>query len=91
MLRPAVILMGVAYELAIEGVVDTLIVKNLLTSNTADALPAKKIERIISLLASDDIELILSTPELREAAAAAYQFADHLRRRRNDGPHEADL
>ncbi len=87
LLRPAVVLMGVAYELVVEDAVDALITKNLLAANTADQKPAERIRRIKALIASPAVNVILKTPDERTASAAAYDFADVLRMRRNEAAH----
>jgi hypothetical protein len=87
LLRPAVVLMGVAYELVIEEVVDALITKNLLVASTADQKPAERIRRIKALIANPAVNIVLKTPDERTASAAAYDFADVLRLRRNEAAH----
>ena len=88
LLRPAVILMGVAYELAIEQVVVVLANKNLLSTGTPGQLPAKRIERIKELINdTDKVKPVLPTTDSRTAALAAYDFADTLRLRRNEAAH----
>lgn len=88
LLRPAVILVGVAYELAIEEVVAVLATKNLLSTGTPSQLPAKRIDRIKELINdTDKVKVVLSTSDARTAALAAYDFADTLRLRRNEAAH----
>jgi len=85
--RPAVVLMGVAYELAIETVVGELVNKNLLPSGSGDKLPAEKIARVKTFIAGPDVKHILTESDEVRAASAAYDFADTLRLRRNDAAH----
>lgn len=87
LLRPAVVLMGVAYELAIESVIDVLVTKNLLVQNTTDQKAAERIRRIKALLGTPAVNTVLASLEARTAAIAAYDFADALRKRRNDAAH----
>ncbi|MDB4963950.1 MAG: hypothetical protein JWP01_3949 [Myxococcales bacterium] len=87
LLRPAVVLMGVAYELAIEHVVDALVTKALLHTNTPTQKPAEKIARILKMIRSTDASVVLPTTDERTAAERAYDFADTLRLRRNDAAH----
>lgn len=87
LLRPAVVLMGVAYELAIEHVVDALVTKGLLHANTPMQKPAEKIDRILKLIRSPAVNAVLPTTDERTAAERAYDFADTLRLRRNDAAH----
>lgn len=88
LLRPAVILTGVAFELAIEEVVGVLANKNLVSTGTPGQLPAKRIERIKELINdTDKVKVVLPTTDARTAALAAYDFADTLRLRRNEAAH----
>jgi hypothetical protein len=87
--RPAIVLMGVAYELAIAQVVDALATRNLVKPNTPTLDASDRLKRVLALL-DDDVkikdEMKLSSEE-RGLAQAAYRFADLLRRRRNEGAH----
>ncbi len=87
LLRPAVVLMGVGFELAIEHVVDALVTKGLLHANTPTQKPAEKIDRILKLIRSAAVNVVLPTTDERTAAERAYDFADTLRLRRNEAAH----
>jgi hypothetical protein len=81
-LRPAIVLIGVAYEIAIEAAIEKLIAKAILQAADLQLPAARRIEKVKSVIGS-----VLKTTEERFAAEAAYGFADTLRRRRNDGSH----
>lgn len=87
LMRPAVVLMGVAYELAIEQIVDALVTKGFVLPNTADQKPAERIQRIRTLLSSDRAKGILPDSDARKVARMAYDFAEDLRQRRNEAAH----
>ena len=91
LMRPAVVLMGVAYELAIEQVVEVLATKNLVTSNTASQKAGERIKRVKALLSTPQVNTILQDSDDRAAAMAAYDFADHLRQRRNEAAHTTPI
>lgn len=91
LMRPAVVLMGVAYELAIEQVVDALVTKSLVHPNTPDQKAGERVKRIKALLASPQANTILPGSDARVAARAAYEFADHLRQRRNEAAHTTPI
>jgi len=91
LMRPAVVLMGVAYELAIEHVVDVLASKNLVSANTPGQKPGERIKRIKELLATPQVNTVLPNSDDRIAAGAAYDFADHLRQRRNEAAHTTPI
>jgi hypothetical protein len=87
--RPSIVLMGVAYEVAIAKVVESLSTRNLVKPNTPTLDASERLKRIVTLLdddakAKNDMKL---TSEERGLARAAYHFADLLRGRRNDGAH----
>lgn len=87
LLRPAIVLMGVAYEAAIEAVIVDLVGKARLAATVQDQNAAR---RISSIRAVVDAVLPGGTPQERDdrfAAHRAYNFADDLRRRRNDASH----
>ena len=88
LMRPAVVLMGVAYELVIERVVDVLVgVKGVLTAEPRETAK-DRIKRIKSLLTNaTTAKALLPHPDARTAAEAAYDFAETLRQRRNDAAH----
>lgn len=84
--RPAVVVMGVAYEEAIDAVIDALDTRHLLSAKAALAEDAvKRLKRVAALL--EQALPGAANSEARRAAAAAYDFADALRRRRNDAAH----
>ena len=87
LMRPAVVLLGVAYEVAVEQVFQSLVSKNSL----ADA-GQKAAARIAAIKGKIDDLMPGSTPQQRDdrfAVRSAYEFADQLRRRRNDASHTA--
>jgi hypothetical protein len=87
LLRAAVVLMGVAYEVALEAVVDKLVHKAQLPASTADLNAAKRLSALRGVI---DVVLPGGTSQGRDdrfAAKRAYDFADDLRRRRNDASH----
>jgi hypothetical protein len=86
LMRPAVVLMGVAYELAIERVMEALDTKGYLPLGNSDRA-ADRIRRIKGLLASEQVKRIFPDSDARAAARAAYDFADDLRQRRNQAAH----
>lgn len=88
LLRPAVVLMGVAYELAIEEVVQRLELKGLLKEKTIDAEAGVRLKRIRELFRTEDkIKHLFPERDDRRRAEAAYDFADVLRLRRNEAAH----
>ncbi len=85
--RPGIVLMGVAYEVAIEAVIDSLIARTALLPVVATQQAALRISAIRAVI---DTVLPGTTPQERDdrfATKRAYDFADDLRRRRNDGSH----
>jgi hypothetical protein len=89
LLRPAIVLMGVGYEVAIESVADALVAKKALSANVLDQNAAKRISSVRSVI---DTVLPGGTSQQKDdrfAVTRAYQFADDLRRRRNDASHTA--
>jgi hypothetical protein len=85
--RPGIVLMGVAYELAIETVVESLITRGHLPASATDLKPAMRINAVRGTI---DSVLPGTTPQEkddRHATRRAYDFADDLRRRRNDASH----
>lgn len=87
LMRPAIVLMGVAYEVAVENVVDALVTRKALPAVVADKNAAVRIREVNAAI---DTVMPGSTPQERDdcfAAHAAYNFADALRRRRNDASH----
>lgn len=86
--RPAVVLMGVAYELAIEHVVDKLEPLRLLDAKTTKEKPKEKINRILALIRDvPKVKGRLPSSDERTTAERAYDFADTLRDRRNEAAH----
>lgn len=73
--RPAVVLMGLAYETAIEAAIADLKLE------AGSQKPAKRIERALEWISE------LPKNEVTYLADSAWRFADVLRRRRNDGSH----
>lgn len=86
LLRPAIALLGVAYEVLVETIFDSLVDRRIVATNV-DARAARRIELIrISL----DTALPGNTAEVRDERSAArntLDFADQLRRRRNQASH----
>lgn len=89
LLRPAVAVMGVAYEVAVEAVVAALVGRTLLPATVADLSAARRIAAVRSILDAIFVGRAPAETERRFAAHAAYDFADLLRRRRNDASHTA--
>lgn len=85
--RPAVVLMGVAYELAIEHVVEHLEHLGLLDAKTSKEKPKVKIERILGLIREKKGRDRIPSTDDRTAAERAYEFANSLRDRRNEAAH----
>jgi hypothetical protein len=86
LMRPAVVLMGVAYEVAVEQVMEILVIrKHYLEAKRETA--KDRIERITKLLHSDKAKALLPNTDARTLAKAAYDFAEQLRQRRNDAAH----
>ena len=89
LLRPAVAVMGVAYEVAVEAVITALVGRATLPATVQDQNAARRISAVRAVV--DTIFVGRTPPEIdrRFAAYAAYDFADALRRRRNDASHTA--
>lgn len=87
LMRPAIVLMGVAYEVAIEHVVDSLVARALLPAAAADARAAARIRTIKGIVDTAFPGRAPEETEVRAAVHAAYDFADQLRQRRNDASH----
>jgi hypothetical protein len=83
LLRPAVVLLGLAYEIVIERRLNSLAVIAL--TNTKEVQRADAKVRIDMLRKVLD-RLALTEEQLRRARSAV-DFAEHLRTRRNDGAH----
>jgi len=87
LLRPAIVLLGVAYEVAIEAVADKLVGGGHLPASVLEHNAARRISSIRGV-----INTVLPGGTAQEkddqfAALRAYNFADDLRRRRNDASH----
>jgi hypothetical protein len=80
--RPAIVLIGLAYETAIVGVVTALGGRGVVAAEVAEQGAAKKIAAVRAALPKLSLE-----KEAYFSALAAWDFADLLRRRRNDGSH----
>jgi len=87
LLRPAIQLMGVAYEVAIEHVVEALINRNVLLATARDAKAARRIALVRAEIAAVITGTTIQAVDERFAVTAAYDFADQLRQRRNDASH----
>jgi hypothetical protein len=86
LLRPAIALLGVAYEVVVETIFDSLVARRIITANV-DARAARRIELVRTSL---DAALPGNAAEIRDdrsAARNALDFADQLRRRRNQASH----
>jgi hypothetical protein len=82
LMRPAIVLMGVAYEVAVERVAESLVKKGQLKQADLDDNAAKLLAKVRT-----QVKGTLLDKEHQFAADAACDFADQLRRRRNDGAH----
>jgi hypothetical protein len=90
--RPALVLMGVAYELAIENVIDALATKGLVKPDTIEKEAAERLRRIRAFLVDDaKLKMIVLERDDRARIRDAYDFADRLRLRRNDAAHTKPL
>lgn len=87
LLRPAVVLMGVAYELAIEEVINVLVTKGLVHPNTPAQEAGERLKRVRDFVRSEAVKHVLPNRDDRRRAEAAYDFADTLRLRRNEAAH----
>lgn len=93
LLRPAVTVLGVAYEFAVEEVLAALHGRGILPSAMADDGAAKRIKAakaaIDQLLPGAKKGALSKDKDDYFATHAAYDFANALRRRRNDASHTA--
>jgi hypothetical protein len=85
--RPAIVLLGVAYETAVEHIVQALVTAQKLPAKTIDDGAAKRLSAVKA-----EIDKLLPAGTVQEkddrfATHAACAFADQLRRRRNDASH----
>lgn len=86
--RPAIVLIGVAYEAAIEEIVGKLIERGELNAKVETMKAAKRIAEMSGLV--ERLPERTGTDEQKEryfAALHAWSYADLLRSRRNDGSH----
>lgn len=83
--RPAVTLLGLAYEHAVERVVQILTEKSILQRAELELKAARRIQAVRGALGS--IFHGAASIDNLNAAAQACDFADHIRRRRNDASH----
>lgn len=79
--RPSVVLLGLAYETAIEYAVDALVAGTRIPIGTERQKAARRIAAVRGMLVS------WPDSESKFGAISAWDFADVLRRRRNDGSH----
>lgn len=87
-MRPAVILMGVAYELAIEEVVSKLIVKGLVNDKTLDLEAKRRLDRVRDMIRDETkLEMVVTEHDDKRRVQEAYAFADQLRLERNGAAH----
>jgi hypothetical protein len=89
LLRPAVIVLGVAYEIAIDSVAENLATKGLVSKSTPELDAGPRIRNIKAALLKPDMEIAMPKKEDRQVAANAIDFADQLREQRNLGVHTA--
>jgi hypothetical protein len=89
LMRPAIQLMGVAYEVAVEHVVGSMVTKTQLNAVVATQKAAMRIAAIKGIIDQVMPNTTIQEKEERFAVHAAYDFADQLRRRRNDAAHTA--
>ena len=85
--QPAISLMGVAYETAVEEVVSALVKKNVLPATVEGMVAARRIVKV-----KEKIDAVMPATTKQEnddryAVHDAYDFASQLRRRRNDASH----
>ncbi|MEO8875207.1 MAG: hypothetical protein ABI461_06460 [Polyangiaceae bacterium] len=85
--RPAIVLLGVAYELAIEHVADSLIAKGKLDAKIAEIGAARRLTAIEATIESLRPGSTIEAVSWRGATHRACVFAQLLRTRRNDAAH----
>lgn len=93
LMRPALVLMGVAYEIAVEDVFDSLVQQGAISAGVAAKAP-KAAARITAVRDAIDTVLPNATIQDRDNRYAARDACDHanaLRRRRNDASHTAPI
>ena len=89
LVRPAIVLMGVAYELAVEHVVENLIARSILAPVVAEKSAAIRIKEVKAVIDESMPGTTAQERDDRYAVHGAYDFANELRRRRNDASHTA--
>jgi hypothetical protein len=89
LLRPAIVLMGVAFEVAIEAVAQSLVTRNVLPATVMDQSAARRISTIRGVIDAVLPGTSAQERDERYTVQRAYNFADDLRRRRNDASHTA--
>lgn len=87
LLRPAIVMIGVAYELAIESIVDSHITSQKLPKQVGEWNAAKRLGEVRTQLNS--LLPATTSKDDRLATTDALDFANALRRRRNDASHTA--
>ena len=87
LVRPAVLVMGAAYEQAIEDAIEKLITKGLLPKGALGLVAAKRLEKIRELMATAQAKHVAQNADDRRRIEAAVDFADTLRLARNDVAH----
>lgn len=85
LLRPAIVMMGVAYELAIEKVLERLVAAQSAPQDVSAHRAARRIEDLRTAVRT--IYANANDRDRRATSLRACDFADSLRNRRNDGSH----
>jgi hypothetical protein len=85
--RPSVVLTGLAYEVAIESIVERLVKKGRLSHQAQTFNAARRIGEVKAQLPALYPGTSMAQKQARFSAIAAWDFADVLRDRRNDGAH----
>lgn len=85
LLRPSVVMMGVAYEVAIEAIAGVLVNRGVVDAAVLDAGAASRITSVRNVLLT--LYPGNAMRDRRTAFDQALTFADQLRRRRNDASH----
>jgi hypothetical protein len=92
LLRAAVALMGVAYEITIAEAVNRLHTLGLVDRRLPEKQAGEKLKTVLAAIRDDKITALQSIPDTtpeaaKRAAENAYMFADTLRLRRNEASH----
>lgn len=87
LMRPALVLMGVAYEAAIEGVIKGLVSKQILQASAMNNAAFKRLQAVRTKIVVRIPGTTAKDLEKRGRMEAACEFADALRARRNDAAH----